>query len=83
MAYDTDLTDEQWALIKRHIPRAKKGGRPRATSMRSVVDAIMYVLTHGCKWRGLPKEFPPWETVYREFADMQKRGRGRLALIDI
>ena len=83
MAYDTDLTDEQWGLIKRHIPRAKKGGRPRATNMRRVVDAIMYVVTHGCKWRGLPKCFPPWETVYRYFAELQQRGRWRRIHYDL
>lgn len=73
--YDTDLTDAQWKLIKRHIPRAKAGGRPRSTNMRRVVDAIMYVVAHGNKWRGLPKDFPPWETVYRYFIDLRKRGR--------
>lgn len=83
MAYDTDLTDEQWGLIKRHIPRAKKGGRPRSTNMRRVVDAIMYVVTHGCKWRGLPKDFPPWETVYRYFAELQQRGRWRRIHYDL
>ncbi|MBB2168272.1 IS5 family transposase [Gluconacetobacter aggeris] len=77
MAYDTDLTDDQWRLIRRHIPRAKKGGRPRETSMRRVIDAIMYVVTHGCKWRGLPKDFPPWRTVYGYFSELQERGRWR------
>ncbi len=83
MAYDTDLTDEQWGLIKRHIPRAKKGGRPRSTNMRRVVDAILYVVTHGCKWRGLPKDFPPWETVYYYFSALQARGRWRRIHYDL
>ncbi|MCE2575275.1 IS5 family transposase [Komagataeibacter sp. FNDCR2] len=83
MGYDTDLTDEQWRLIRRHIPKAKHGGRPRETSMRRVVDAIMYVVTHGCKWRGLPKDFPPWRTVYGYFADLQKRGRWRKIHYDL
>lgn len=82
-AYDTDLTDSQWALIKRHMPRAKKGGRPRTTKMRRVVDAIMYVVTHGIKWRGLPKCFPPWRTVYGYFDDLQKRGRWRRIHYDL
>lgn len=77
MNYGTDLTDEQWRLIRSHIPRAKQGGRPREANMRRVVDAIMYVVTHGCKWRGLPKDFPPWRTVYGYFADLQERGRWR------
>ncbi|WP_282760576.1 transposase [Komagataeibacter saccharivorans] len=77
MSYSTDLTDEQWRLIRSHIPGAKQGGRPREANMRRVVDAIMYVVTHGCKWRGLPTDFPPWRTVYGYFADLQKRGRWR------
>lgn len=77
MAY-TDLTDEQWALIRKYIPRAKRGGRPRKTPMRRVIDAIMYVVTHGCKWRGLPEGFPPWQSVYRYFKALEKRGRWRM-----
>ena len=77
MAYDTDLTDAQWALIRPHIPRAKSGGRPRKTKMRRVIDAIMYVVTNGIKWRSLPRNFPPWQTVYRYFDMLQDRGRWR------
>lgn len=77
MAYDSDLTDDQWALVRPHIPRAKRGGRPRSTKMRRVIDAIMYVVTQGIKWRSLPTNFPPWQTVYRYFKALEKRGRWR------
>ena len=77
MAYDSDLTDDQWRLIRCHIPRSKKGGRPRSTRMRRVIDAIMYVVKAGCPWRSLPDSFPPWQTVYRYFADLKKKGRWR------
>jgi putative transposase len=40
-----------------------------------VVDAILYVVTHGCKWRGLPANFPPWRTVYGYFKELEKLGR--------
>ena len=36
MAYPSDLTDVQWRLISRRIPRAKPGGRPRSVDMREV-----------------------------------------------
>lgn len=75
LGYKTNLTDAQWALIKGFIPRPKKGGRPRSTDMRQVLDGVMYVVTQGCKWRALPKCFPPWETVYRYFRDLRKKGR--------
>ena len=52
--YPSDLTDEQWAIVKPFIP-VYPGGRPRKTAMRDVVDAIFYLLRTGCQWRFLPK----------------------------
>src|SRR5437660_7610798 len=64
--YPSDLTDEQWALVKPRIP-VYPGGRPRKTSMRDVVDAIFYILRTGCQWRYLPQDFPPKSTVWGYF----------------
>jgi len=38
-----------------------------ATQMREAVNALLYLLTTGCRWRLLPKEFPPFCTVQRFF----------------
>lgn len=65
--YDTDLTDDQWEIIKPLIPQAKHGGRPRTTDVRQVVNAILYLDKTGCQWRNLPKDFPPSGTCYRYF----------------
>jgi transposase len=64
LRYPTDLTDEEWALAAPHIRPAKRGGRPRTTDMREVVNAILYLLGTGCQWRALPKDFPPRTTVF-------------------
>jgi len=32
--------------------------------LRLVVNAILYVTMTGCQWRYLPKEYPPWQSVY-------------------
>src|SRR5271157_4663587 len=40
--YPSDLTDQQWAILKPFLPPARTGGRPRKTDMRSVVNAIFY-----------------------------------------
>ena len=37
--------------------------------MRKALNAIMYVLSTGCQWRYLPRDFPPRSTVYRYFCD--------------
>ncbi len=65
--YPSDVTDEQWPLIKPHLPAVRPGGRPRKTDMRDVVDAVFYILRTGCQWRYLPKDFPPKSTVWRYF----------------
>jgi putative transposase len=67
LAYDTDLSDEQWALIAPLLPAAKMGGRPRTTDLRRTVEAVLYLVKTGCHWRLLPADFPPWRTVYKYF----------------
>ena len=70
MSYPSDLTDEQWNLLKPRIPAAKPGGRKRSVDMREVINGILYLNRTGCSWRLLPHEFPPWGTVhyyYRRF----------------
>ena len=61
--YDTDLSDAAWAIVAPLLPPARPGGRPRTTCLRSVLDAILYLLRTGCQGRLLPREYPPWGTV--------------------
>jgi putative transposase len=65
--YATDLSDEEWWILKPIIPEAKPGGRPRAHETRELLDAIFYAVRGGCAWRLLPHEFPPWQTIYHYF----------------
>src|SRR4051812_14234113 len=69
--YQTDLTDAECRLIEPLLPSASKAGRPRAWSMREIINAIFYVLRGGIAWRLLPSDFPPWATVYRWFASFR------------
>jgi putative transposase len=62
--YPCDLTDREWQYIKPLIPPAKPGGRNRQTDMRLTLNAIFYLTRSGCAWRYLPREYPPWQTVY-------------------
>ncbi len=60
--------------MKTHLPASKLLGRPRAHSLRDVLDAIFYVLRSGCPWRFLPSDFPPWSTVYYHFRRFRRSG---------
>lgn len=62
-SYPTDLKYTEWALIMEFFP-AYKMGRPRTWEYWQIIDAILYVNRTGCQWRMLPKDLPPWGTVY-------------------
>ena len=58
--YASDLSDSQWAIIKPLFPRA---GNRSKWEKRELVDAVLYFVDNGCKWRTLPHDFPPYTTV--------------------
>src|SRR5215216_7654605 len=62
--YPTDLSDAEWSLLEPHLPVPKRRGRPRVHSPREILNAVFYVLKSGCQWRMLPREIPPWKTVF-------------------
>jgi len=66
-SYSTDLTNAEWECLKLYVPPPNKRGRPKIHSTREIFNAIFYVLKSGCAWRLLPRDFPPWETVYYWF----------------
>jgi putative transposase len=66
-AYPSNLTADQYELLASRLPVQKHRGRPRTTSLWQILNAIFYVLCEGCTWRGLPGDFPPWQTVYTYF----------------
>ena len=65
--YPTDLSDAEWSSLKPYLPSPKRRGRPRVHSPREILDAVFYVLKSGCQWRMLPRDFPPWKTVFHYF----------------
>src|ERR1044072_100570 len=73
-AYQTDLTREQWQLLKPMLPPPATRGRKRQVDMREVCNAIFYLLHTGCQWRNLPHEFPAWQTVYGYFRHFKQTG---------
>jgi putative transposase len=70
-AYQTDLTDREWEVIKPLLPNA---GRKRKHSLREIINALFYHTRAGGSWRLLPHDFPPWESVYGFFNRWSKDG---------
>jgi putative transposase len=71
--YPTDLKYSEWLLIAEFFPVYKRG-RPCTWTRLQIINAILYVTRTGCQWRMLPKEFPPWQTVYGYFRRWTRSG---------
>jgi transposase len=67
LRYPSDVTDEEWAIVGRLIPPAKKGGNKRSVDEREIVNGLMYILSTGCQWAALPKDLPARSTVNAYF----------------
>jgi len=84
------ITSEQYALIEPYLPRQR--GNVRLPNIQ-VINAILWLAEHDCKWLALPPEFGNWHAVYmrvrrwskagvvdRVFEQMQRLGLLRLQL---
>lgn len=66
-----EITAEQFSRIEHCLPRQR--GNVSLSNL-SVLNAILYVAEHGCKWRGLPKRFGNWHTIYTRMNRWSKAG---------
>jgi putative transposase len=57
--YPSDLSDAEWALVQPLVETYATLTKDR----REMVNGCLYLATEGCRWRSLPKEFGPWQTV--------------------
>ncbi len=71
--YPSNLTDVQWQIIKKLLDE-KMLERKRRWELRSIFDALFYVVKGGIQWRMLPSDFAPWQTVYFYFREWKKHG---------
>ena len=66
------LSDEQWAVIERFMPKDQPG--PERKDDREIISGILHVLTPGCRWRDCPAAYGPRTTVYNRFNRWSRRG---------
>lgn len=74
LPYPTDLTDEQWEIIKVLMPAPKPRGRRIEVNLREVVNAIFYLNRAGCQWDMLPHDFPNYKTVNWYYNSWRREG---------
>lgn len=73
-SYPSDLTASQWSIIREILQDTRK----RKWELRSILNSIFYVVKGGIQWRMLPKDLPPWQTVYYYFRKWKADGTWEL-----
>ena len=66
-----EITEAQYLRIAPSLPRQR--GNVSLTNLQ-VLNALLYVAEQGCKWRGLPKRFGNWHTIYTRMNRWSKNG---------
>ena len=77
MAYSSSLTDKEWELLEPlllEVLPPKKQTRPPAWTKRELLDGVLYQLKNGCNWQDLPKDLPPYSTVYWHYKQWRAAG---------
>ncbi len=77
MAYSSSLTDAEWDILEPlllQILPHKKRTRPASWTQREILNGILYQLKNGCNWEDLPKDLPPYSTVYWHYKQWRSAG---------
>ena len=70
----SDLSDAQWEKIESFFARSDLRRAREKYPKRRVVEACLYRRREGCRWRALPHDFPPYDTVFDHWQRWQERG---------
>ena len=73
MGYTSDLSDKEWEIIEPLLPKQKKT-RPPEWTKREILNGIFYQVKQGCNWADLPKDLPPYSTVYWYYKQWREAG---------
>jgi len=80
--YPSDITCEQYELIKHDLENFKKTTHPRDYDLYDILCAILYLTKEGCTWRALPHDFPEYNSVYYYFRMWSKKDETGHSLLD-
>jgi putative transposase len=76
--YSSDLTNQEWEIIRPLLPPPPQGrGRKREVDEREILNGVFYPIRNGCVWSDLPQDLPAYQTVYKYFRRWQRKGTGQ------
>jgi len=70
--YPSDITREQFEIIRSDLESAKKKTKPRDIDLYSIFCGILYLVKSGCQWDMIPSDYPNRSTI-RNYYDIWTR----------
>ncbi len=80
--YPSDISREEYELIRADLEGARKKTRPRKYDLYDVFCAVIYVVQGGIQWRMLPSDYPKWQTVYYYFRVWSEKDETGVSILD-
>ena len=81
--YPSDISREQFEVIRYTLESAKQTTRPRNYDIYDIFCAILYRKREGCRWRSLPHDFPKWQNCYYHYNQWRKADEGQESVLDL
>ena len=66
VGYPSDVSDEEWAFVAPYLALCREDAPQRSQSLRSVFNALRWLVKTGALWRMMPNDLPPWPVVYQQ-----------------
>jgi transposase len=80
--YPSDISREQFELIRPILESARKQTRPRTLDLYEVFCGLLYVLKSGCQWAMLPDGFPNYRSVHYYFQMWNEQKDGQPSILE-
>jgi len=81
-SYPSDITREQFEIIRSMLESSKKVTHPRKYDIYDIFCAVLYLLKEGCRWRSLPHDFPNWKNIYYHYQIWSKKDESDKSILD-
>jgi transposase len=65
-SYPSDVSDTEWEFLAPFLSLMREDAPQREYPLRTMFNALRYVVRACCPWRMMPNDLPPWATVYQQ-----------------
>jgi len=70
----TQMTDADWEIMVEVFRAARSRRGDKGHDDRKFLEALHYFSVHNITWRALPEQFGPWNSVWKRFWRLSRRG---------